>query len=73
MTDEAAVPPFPRGALTLNIKRYVEQYVSRFDASHNMKHVLRVSSLARHIAAKEYPDHRGIPEGFDLEALDLAA
>ena len=39
--------------LTTKVKSYVEDYMSRFDASHDYEHILRVFNLARTISARE--------------------
>lgn len=57
--DERADTPlsskrdFEHSDLYLGVRKYVEQYMSRFDMSHDFNHILRVVALAKHILAKE--------------------
>ena len=44
---------FESSHLYLGVYRYVEDYMSRFDMSHDFNHILRVLALAKDILAKE--------------------
>lgn len=44
---------FETSDLYQGVYRYVENYMSRFDMSHDFNHVLRVLALAKHILARE--------------------
>lgn len=54
--DDAPGTPkreFETSDLYLGVYKYVEEYMSRYDASHDFNHILRVLALAKHILAKE--------------------
>ena len=60
--DESASPAntsngprrqFENSDLYLGVYRYVQQYMSKFDMSHDFNHVLRVLKLAKHIMSEE--------------------
>ena len=57
--DERADEPnspkrdFESSNLYLGVYNYVEEYMSRYDMSHDFNHVLRVLNLAKHVMAKE--------------------
>ena len=57
--DAPVTPPvtprrdFESSELYLNVHRYVEQYMSRYDCSHDFTHILRVLALTKHILAEE--------------------
>ena len=44
---------FENSDLYKGVYGYVEEYMSRFDMSHDFKHILRVLALAKHILAEE--------------------
>lgn len=44
---------FERSDLYLGVYQYVQEYMARFDMSHDFNHILRVLALAKHILAKE--------------------
>ena len=44
---------FENSELYQGVYRYVEQYMSKFDMSHDFNHVLRVLALAKHIMTEE--------------------
>ncbi|GAB7340668.1 hypothetical protein MBLNU457_7060t2 [Dothideomycetes sp. NU457] len=48
-------PYFPDGKILDPIRRFVKDYMSRFDASHDWNHILRVVSLAKQILVQESP------------------
>lgn len=50
---------------------YVEQYMSRYDMSHDFNHILRVLGLAKHILAEELKDNPW--KKFHKNAIILAA
>lgn len=64
MDDRPETPSSPNGTkrdfessdLYQGVYRYVEDYMSRYDVSHDFNHILRVLALAKHILAKELED-----------------
>ncbi len=57
--------------MILNVKGYVKDYMSRYDASHDYKHILRVLALAQLILSEESKiDHRVL---YDPTIVTLAA
>lgn len=70
--DVDAVFPAPiHSGLFVAIRQYVEQYMSRFDSSHDYQHILRVLGLSKLILRQEhmrYPDMQ-----YDIKAVFLAA
>lgn len=44
---------FESSQLYQGVYKYVEDYMSRYDMSHDFNHILRVLALAKHILAKE--------------------
>ena len=55
MDDGAETPTrcFEDSDLHQAVYKYVQQYMSRFDMSHDFNHILRVQNLAKHILAEE--------------------
>lgn len=55
MDEQPSTPKreFENSDLYLGVYKYVEQYMSKFDMSHDFNHVLRVLALAKHIMAEE--------------------
>ncbi|KAI7312443.1 hypothetical protein KC315_g11980 [Hortaea werneckii] len=56
-TPGSAKRDFETSNLYQGVYHYVEQYMGRYDASHDFKHVLRVLALAKHILAQELVDN----------------
>lgn len=54
---EAENRVFESSELYLNVYSYVEEYMSRYDISHDFNHVRRVLALSKHILAEELKDH----------------
>ena len=52
-TPGAPKREFERSALYQGVYAYVKEYMSRYDASHDFNHILRVLALSKHILAKE--------------------
>lgn len=73
MEEQPAAPKreFENSDLYLGIYKYVEQYMSRFDMSHDFNHVLRVLALAKHILAEELKANPW--KKFHKQAIILAA
>lgn len=55
MDEQNSTPKreFENSDLYMGIYKYVEQYMSKFDMSHDFNHVLRVLALAKHIMSEE--------------------
>ncbi|KAK5109225.1 hypothetical protein LTR62_007207 [Meristemomyces frigidus] len=62
---------FESSQLYGGIYEYVKQYMSRYDASHDFNHVLRVLATAKHILAKEAAAHPATT--YNSKAVILAA
>ena len=62
---------FESSQLYRAIYDHVEEYVSRYDMSHDFKHVLRVLALAKHILAQETEANPG--KKLDKQAITVAA
>lgn len=62
---------FESSNLYLNIYDYVEEYMGRFDPSHDFNHVRRVLALAKHILAAEVKDNP--QKTLDSQAVILGA
>lgn len=57
--------------VVVRVEAFVQDYMSRFDASHDFQHIQRVVRLAKHIATSE---HQKKPDVyFDLNLVELAA
>jgi uncharacterized protein len=52
-------------------KQFVQEYMSRYDASHDFKHVTRVFALSRRILDRETQSFQGV--SYDPQAVLLAA
>lgn len=52
-TPNSAKRDFENSDLYQGVHKYVEEYMSRYDMSHDFNHVLRVLALAKHILAEE--------------------
>lgn len=61
----------PNDALIMPIKNFVKNYMSRYDASHDWKHVVRVFALAQHILERERDHFSG--GQYDVQLVLLAA
>ncbi|CZT18703.1 related to HD superfamily hydrolase [Ramularia collo-cygni] len=62
---------FETSSLFKNVYAFVEDYMSRYDCSHDFNHILRVLNLAKHILSEElklYPAKK-----FHKQAILLAA
>ena len=57
--------------ITTKVKSYVEDYMCRFDASHDYEHILRVYYLARTISAREA--HLVPPANYNPNLIALAS
>lgn len=53
MSPSGTKRDFESSKLYQGVYTYVEDYMSRFDMSHDFNHILRVLALAKHILAKE--------------------
>lgn len=62
---------FESSNLYLNVYKYVEEYMARFDPSHDFNHVRRVLALSKHILAAEMKDNP--QKTLDPEAVILGA
>ena len=51
--DTEHVGDFERSDLYLGVYRYVEEYMARYDMSHDFNHILRVLALAKRIMAEQ--------------------
>ena len=76
MEERADTPVTPKrdfesSALYLNVYKCVEQYMARYDCSHDFNHVLRVLALAKHILAEELQANSW--KKFHKQAIILAA
>jgi len=59
MADDASSPKrdFEQSDLYQGVYSYVQQYMSRYDQSHDFNHVLRVLALSKYILAEEHQSH----------------
>ncbi|KAF2478633.1 hypothetical protein BDY17DRAFT_258301 [Neohortaea acidophila] len=62
---------FESSELYKGVYDYVKQYMSRFDASHDFNHILRVEALANHILREEQRENPD--KEFDNQTIVLAA
>lgn len=62
---------FETTSLYLNVYNYVEDYMSRFDMSHDFNHIRRVLALSKHILAAELKDNP--QKTLDSQAVLLGA
>ena len=77
-TDDAGVgvetkhaQDFEQSDLYLGVYRYVEEYMARYDMSHDFSHILRVLALAKHIMAEELKASPG--KDIQKQAVIIAA
>lgn len=71
-TPGAPKRDFEQSALYQGVYAYVKKYMSRYDASHDFNHILRVLGLSKHILAKELesnPDKKYHKQAILLAAL----
>ncbi|KAF2168080.1 hypothetical protein M409DRAFT_21526 [Zasmidium cellare ATCC 36951] len=62
---------FEDSSLYVNVYKYVEEYMGRYDMSHDFNHIRRVLALSKHILAAELKDY---PEKtLDSQAVVLGA
>ena len=62
---------FESSDLYLNIYSYVEEYMGRYDMSHDFNHICRVLALSKHILAQELRDNP--QKTLDTQAVVLGA
>lgn len=62
---------FESSELYLHVHKYVEEYMSRYDMSHDFNHIRRVLALSKHILAEELRDKPG--KKLDEQAVILGA
>ncbi|MCJ1367657.1 hypothetical protein MMC16_006791 [Acarospora aff. strigata] len=67
MVDTSGV----RASLIEDVKNYVKDYMSHFDASHDYQHIVRVLALAQHIEREETMASTRVP--YDRAVIILAA
>jgi uncharacterized protein len=71
-SPDAPKRDFESSDLYKGVYKYVEDYMSRYDMSHDFDHILRVLALAKHILAKEmdaHPDKKVHKQAVILAAL----
>lgn len=71
LQDDNKVVPFESTQLFEQAYGYVQEYMSRYDCSHDFNHILRVLALSKHILAEEIKTKP--TKNFDERAVILAA